>query len=130
MNRPSDLELVAQLEAGRAIGWDVKSFKHATDLAALATTATKARWIPVDRGDFHAPRYDVVKVPVIGAPVSKAFNGDSYPCGNVAKISASLRRIETSDGTVFFRRGLSASWINDGMWSMISGHHNDRNPEF
>jgi hypothetical protein len=62
--------------------------------------------------------------------VSQEFNGDAYPCGEIVKISASLKRIETSDSSVFWRRRKSGTWVNDGTWSLIPGEHYKRNPSF
>lgn len=86
--------------------------------------------IPADAGPYVWPRYSVVEPPKVGDLVSYGFNGDAYPCGFVTKISKSLRRVETSEGRVFFRRKLTGSWISGGTWSLIHGHVNKRNPSF
>lgn len=79
-------------------------------------------YLATDEGDHVAPRYDVVRAPRIGDLVSSSFNGDSYPEGEVIRVSASFRRVETSTGKVYFRRRQSGSWIAEGTWFMTEGH--------
>lgn len=109
---------------------DLGCMAEAKAFALYATELTGEQFIPVDRGSSHHPRYDFVKAPKVGEEVSYAFNGDYYPCGKITKVSASLRRVETSEGRVFWRRKLTASWINNGTWSMVQGHIDRRNPSF
>jgi hypothetical protein len=91
-------------------------------------------YLPVDKGEGVSPRYDVVAAPKAGDAVSYAFNGDSYPCGHVLKVSADHRIITTreEDGQQrkFYRRKLSAAWINNGTWSLTMGHTYTQNPSF
>lgn len=87
-------------------------------------------YIVIDSGRGVSPRYDVIAAPAVGDLVSKAFNGDYYPAGTIVKISDSLRRVETSTGLVFWRRGQSSGWINQGTWYMVQGRINERNPSF
>ena len=112
--------------------WDIKSFDHANRIAVAATVFDPQGefYIATDAGEWVSPRYDVIAVPTVGSPVSGAFNGDSYPEGVITKISKSLRRVETSTGAVFFRKRQTGSWVSQGTWSMVSGHHNERNPSF
>lgn len=84
----------------------------------------------VDRGPRTHPRYAVVRTPKVGDPVSRAFNGDYYPDGVIIKISPSLKVITTDTGTRFYRWRESGWWRANGMWSMVHGHHNERNPSF
>ncbi len=113
---------------------DWKSFEQATFVAAELTAYMRAEYIPVDNGPGHYPRYDVVRVPCVGEEVSKYFNGDAYPCGFIVKAnsgkSGQFKIIETSTGKKFYRRRLTGSWVHDQCWSLILGHHNDRNPSF
>lgn len=88
------------------------------------------RYIPVDQGPCVLPRFDVIEAPRVGAKVSRAFNGDYYPAGEIVKVSGSLRRVETSDGTVFYRRRETASWRSKRTWFMVGGHHSEKNPSF
>ena len=110
--------------------WDFKSFETAQRVAAMATAALGKLYIAIDSGEFHAPRYDVIEAPEVGVEVSRYFNGDGYPAGKIVKISKSLRRVETDQGVVFFRRKMTGAWVNNGTWSMIVGVNNDRNPHF
>lgn len=109
---------------------DWKTFERAKEVAAQLTEATGKLYIATDASASTSPRYDVIAAPVLGSPVSKAFNGDYYPEGEITKISPSLKRIETSTGAVFFRRRESGAWIEGGTWSMVSGHVDKRNPSF
>lgn len=110
--------------------WGLKTFEAAKDIADEANErGKKVEYLPVDRGPYHSPRYGIVKAPEIGAPVSRAFNGDYYPAGHIKKVSKSFRRIETDDGTVFFRKRETGAWASGG-WSMVHGHIDRRNPEF
>lgn len=88
-----------------------------------------------DRGSHVTPRYGVVRMFKIGEAVSYTFNGDTYPCGTITRISSSNRVIETNtgreiQGRKFYRRRESGSWINDGTWSLVRGHISTQNPSF
>lgn len=109
---------------------DIVSLDHAKKLAAAAYALTGKLHMGIDNGECVWPRYDVIEAPVIGDEVSYAFNGDYYPCGTITKISASMRRVETSTGTVFYRRKLSGRWVYNGTWSMVHGHISKLNPSF
>jgi hypothetical protein len=106
------------------------SFAEAEKFAAQLTAHFNKQYIPVDHGAHCYPRFDVVEAPVVGEPVSYAFNGDSYECGYITKVSSSLKRVETSTGRVFYRRKLSGVWLNGKTWSMVHGHVNELNPSF
>lgn len=95
----------------------------------LNDEAGKEIYLGVDRGAHIFPRYSVVVAPQIGDKVSYAFNGDSRPCGEIKSISATLKRITTTDGRTFYRRGESASWISNRTWSLVQGHVEKRNLE-
>jgi len=110
--------------------WDFDSLEDAQHIADSATKLTGRLYIATDAGEWVSPRYDVVESPSVGDEVSYAFNGDYYPCGVITSISKSLKLITTSTGRKFYRRRESGSWINNGMWSLVSGHHSRRNPEF
>lgn len=109
---------------------DMTGILHAEMIAADATKLTGKLHIAVDRGDHTWPRYDVIEAPVVGSEVSRAFNGDYYPAGKIVRISASLKRVVTEDGTVFYRRGITGTWIADGTWAMCPGSIDKRNPSF
>ena len=112
------------------MSWNIKSFEHATELAAAETQSTGKLHIACDRGESCSPRYYVAPVPAIGEEVSYAFNGDYYPCGVITAISKTLKKITTSEGKVFYRRRQTGSWVMDSTWSLVNGHINRWNPEF
>jgi hypothetical protein len=96
----------------------------------LNEVAGYQRFVATDAGPYTSPRYDICEIPRVGDKVSKYFNGDSYPCGEVASISKSLKLVTTTDGTKFYRHRQSGLWINEGTWALMAGHHNLRNPHF
>lgn len=108
---------------------NIKDFVHAEQLASQLTAVTGTVYIPVDRGNYCSPRFDVSRCPAVGDEVSRGFNGDYYPCGTIIKVSKTFKRITTSAGHSFYRRGKDACWKSDGMWSLVAGHHTDKNPE-
>lgn len=110
--------------------WNIKSFEHATELAAAETQSTGKLHIACDRGEYCSPRYYVAPAPVVGEEVSYAFNGDYYPCGVITAISKTLKKVTTSEGRVFYRKRQTGTWKSDGMWCLVNGHISERNPEF
>lgn len=108
--------------------WD--TFEQAVEIAHGLTESTGTRYIATDSGNGGLPRYDVIKAPAIGDKVSYAFNGDYYPCGEISKISDSMRCITTTDGAKFYRRKMTGTWLKDRTWSMVHGHINRKNMEF
>ena len=116
---------------------DIKDFSHATKLAEQANALTDSKlcgklYLPCDKGDWIHPRYEVVLAPRVGAPVSYSFNGDTYPDGYIVKVGGTdCSRVYTDTGSVYNRRRKSASWIKrGGTWSLVQGHHHERNPSF
>lgn len=105
-------------------------FQYAENLAAEATKVTGHLHIAVDQGAWTSPQFDVIEAPVIGDKVSRAFNGDYYPAGTIVRISKTLKKITTSDGTKFYRRRQSGAWVEPPGWSMVQGHISRWNPEF
>lgn len=124
------------LGAGWIERWDFPDFEFVTRLAASASRLTGGDWIPVDQGPNQSPRFDVMVCPKVGDDVSKGFNGDYYPIGKVASISAGpTRRVITVDGPRgklrFYRRGLSSGWIQaGGTWGLVRGIVDRYNQEF
>lgn len=118
----------------RDAGWanrnDFDSFMLAQQLADSATRLTGRLYIATDAGEHCSPRYDVIEAPAVGDKVSYAFNGDYYPCGTIKSISKSLKLVTTTEGKKFYRRGNSGNWLNGGMWSLVNGHRDERNPHF
>lgn len=88
---------------------DWKTFEQAEAIAK----ALGAGFIATDAGSHVSPRYDVIELPKVGDDVSYGYNGDYYPCGKVVSISKTFKKIITSDGSIFYRRKLSGSWLKD-----------------
>jgi hypothetical protein len=109
---------------------DWKTLARATDVAAQLTEATGTLYIATDAGPHCSPRFDVIDAPVVGAKVSKAFNGDYYPEGEIKSVSKSLKVVITTTGVRFTRRGNTGAWVEGGTWSMVQGHQDRRNREF
>lgn len=104
---------------------DWKTFEAAQSVAAHLDGH-----IATDAGPNVSPRYDVIKLPKVGDKVSKAFNGDHYPCGVIVNISKTLKAITTDGGDVFYRVRQTGSWRNQGTWFLEAGHHSELNPSF
>ena len=109
---------------------DWPTMARAEEVAAQLTEATGTLYLATDSGPNVSPRFDVIEAPKVGDAVSGRFNGDSYPEGTIVNISKSFRRIATSTGKAFYRRGQSGSWISEGTWGLTPGHVSARNPEF
>jgi len=108
----------------------VSDYGTAERIAKRVSELSGEQYIATDNGEWVSPRFDVVRAPQVGDKVSYGFNGDYYPSGEITKISASFRRIVTSEGKVFYRKKLRASWINCGTWGLVQGHIDERNPHF
>jgi hypothetical protein len=106
--------------------WDWKTFDAAKEVAA----ALGAEYAATDSGEGVSPRYDIIKLPQVGEPISYAFNGDYYPCGTIAAVSDSKRIVTSTEGQKFYRRKESGAWIYQRTWSMVRGHISRTNPEF
>jgi hypothetical protein len=109
---------------------DWKTFAAAEEIARGLTETTCKLYIATDAGSSTSPRYDVIKAPAVGDEVSYSFNSDTYPCGTITRISKTMKRVSTTSGRVFYRRDLTGSWINAGIWSLVQGHITTRNPHF
>ena len=110
--------------------WDWKSLDEVKSLAQQATELTGEVHLGVDHGDGVSPRFDVIAAPKIGNKVSKGFNGDYYPCGEIVKITPSWQ-VTTSTGEKFRRVKESGGWRQTGRSSwMVDGHIDERNPHF
>ncbi len=113
--------------------WDFKSFEFVQRLADEANALNDGNvYLPSDSGEWVSPRYDVIQAPMVGDPVSYAFNGDAYPDGYIIKIGGTgCSRVYTDTGSVYNRRRKSGSWIKrGGTWSLVTGHRSERNPSF
>ena len=110
---------------------DFTSRQMAEEIAAQATEVTKKLHIVVDRGNSRLIPYDVIEAPAVGNPVSYAFNGDYYPCGEITAVSPTLKKIVTSTGHEFYRSKQTGNWKLKGtFFSLIKGHIDKRNPSF
>lgn len=118
--------------------WDYgykTSLEHVQALAADLTKLTGTTYVGTDAGEHVSPRFGVVAVPKVGDEVSRSFNGDTYPCGKIIKVSDSLRRVVTRDESgrefIFNRKKETGAWVQTGgTWSLIPGHVSELNPHF
>lgn len=110
--------------------WDWTSHAEVVALAEQLTKLTGKLYLGTDAGESTSPRFDVKEAPRLGDKVSRSFNGDSYPCGEIVKITPTWQ-ITTSDGTKFRRYKESGGWrqAGRGFW-MVGGHLDERNPHF
>lgn len=118
----------------RTDGWissrDLVSMADARCVALYLTSITGITYLPVDEGDGTWPRYRIVEAPVLGAKVSRSFNGDTYPCGEISKITKTWQ-VTTTDGAKFRRYKETGGWREAGgsFW-MCSGHVYEQNQHF
>lgn len=114
--------------------WDARGWEWVEEAAQQLTDATGVLYLSVDNGPGCYPRYDVVEAPKVGDRVSRSFNGDSYPAGEVVSVSRSpqCRLVVSRDVTGheyrFHRRRSTGAWIERGTWSMVEGHVSKWNP--
>jgi hypothetical protein len=107
--------------------WDFKTIEIAQGIAKrLNDQAGKELYLATDGGRHISPRYDVIELPQVGDEVSYSFNGDSYPCGTIVKITKTLQ-IVTSDGKRFMYK--NGGWKHQGWW-LVKGHRYEQNPHF
>lgn len=110
--------------------WAWKDFATVEKIAAHLTEKLGYLWLPVDRTESTSPRYDVMVAPRVGDKVSRGFNGDYYPDGEIVKITPTFQ-IKTSNGHTFRRVKNTSTWImSGGTWGLVSGHIDERNPHF
>lgn len=106
--------------------WDIT----VAEAARLNEIHKDEHFVACDAGEYVWPRYSVRTAPKVGDEVSYSFNGDTYPCGTVTKISKDHRIVYTSEGRNFYRKKLTGAWINGGTWSLVSGHRHEQNSSF
>lgn len=106
------------------------SMKQTEEYAKELELKTGDKYLPCDYGSHRSPRFEVVRLPKVGEPVSKSFNGDSYPEGVIVSVSKTYRKITTSTGLSFYRVGMTGGWRENGTWWLTPGHINERNPCF
>lgn len=134
---PQQQVLEVSEEHQRGDGWinrnDFKSMFDAECVAEQASALLQdGLFLAVDQGRGHYPRYDVVRAPKVGSPVSYGFNGDFYPDGYIVKVGGTnCSRVYTDTGSVYNRFRKSGAWVKrGGTWSMVPGHRDERNPSF
>ena len=115
-----------QIDNDWICGHDFKSFEQAEEVANAASVFAGIDYIPTESNGY----FEVVVAPKVNDPVSYAFNGDYYPCGYIASISKTMKKITTTDGGVFYRKRNSGTWLKHKTWSLIDGHHSELNPHF
>lgn len=115
-------------------GWlsnrDFQSLEDARTMATYLTAMQGKIYLAADEGEHTYPRYRVIEAPRVGDEVSRSFNGDSYPCGKIAKITPTWQ-VTTDQGVKFRRYKNTGGWRKvGGTWWMIAGFHEERNPHF
>ena len=115
-------------------GWqnrnDWSSYDDVTRIALYLTAMTGKTYLPIDAGSHVSPRFDIIEAPKVGDDVSYGFNGDSYPCGKITRITKSWR-IYTDSGKTFNCKGITGVWMMvGGTWFLIIGIVDERNPHF
>lgn len=110
--------------------WDWTSLDEVQRLARYVTAMTGDVYLGVDKGDHISPRFNVVKAPKVGEKVSRMFNGDAYPAGEIVKITKGWQ-ITTSTGKKFRQVKQTGSWreVRGPFW-LIAGHVYEKNPHF
>lgn len=97
--------------------------QEATVYAEQLSSTLKRPYIAVQTAYGHRRKFDIIAAPQVGDKVSYTFNGECYPCGEIVRISPTLKKIITNHDKVFYRRGNTGQWMMHNTWSMIPGHH-------
>lgn len=127
-------EWAKEPHSGKACGWmssrDFENREQADTMSKYLTAMTGKTYLGVDEGSGVSPRYRVVKAPKLGEKVSKTFNGDTYPCGEIVKITPTWI-VTTSTGHKFRRFKETGGWreAGRGFW-LTGGHVYEQNPHF
>lgn len=109
---------------------DWRTFERAAEVAAQLTEATGVQYLATNNPSCR-PQFDVIRAPAVGDVVSRGFNGDYYPVGTVVKVGKGHKTVTTSDGSKFWRRRETGSWLETGGgFALVQGHHDKRNPHF
>ena len=103
---------------------DFTSMYEATQVAHMASAYTRVLHIAVE----HGRGFDVVRCPQVGDDISQSFNGDAYPDGQITSISLTMRVIQTSTGSKYYRVGKTNSWLKHKTWSLVNGQPSEQNP--
>ena len=117
---------------GSISSWEISELpgKERELIAEQATKNSGELHIVVDHGEWVSPQFDIIRAPAVGDEVSYAFNGDYSPCGEIVKISKTLKVITTSEGQKFYRKGNSGQWKYCRTWTLVRGHIERRNQHF
>jgi hypothetical protein len=124
----------ADRDSKGSTGWmssrDFDTREQADAMARYLTAMTGDAYLGVDEGPGTSPRYRIVKAPKVGDPVSMSFNGDTYPCGRIVKITPTWI-VTTDTGKKFRRWKETGGWREQGrgFW-LVSGHIDELNPHF
>lgn len=107
-----------------------RNMQDAQEFADKLWVRHNVKYMPIDNGPYHSPQFSVIVQPQVGDFVSYAFNGDYYPDSEIVRISKTMKRITTASGKQYYRRKQTGSWKLNRTWTMVKGHHNERNPSF
>ncbi len=88
--------------------WDWSTLERATEVCNMLD---QELYMVTDSGAGCSPRFDIIKKPRVGDEVSYAFNGDSRPDGEIAKISKTMKMITTTTGSKYYRKQLTGRWV-------------------
>jgi hypothetical protein len=129
-NLPVEVSSEHQADGDWESRWDWKSFDEVSRLATYLTAMTGKTYLPADHGDGVSPRFDIIEAPRVGDKVSRTFNGDTYPAGEIVKITKGWQ-ITTSTGQKFRQFRQSGAWreVRGSFW-MLAGHTFEQNPHF
>lgn len=126
---PAPKQDMPEIEYFRRIH-EIKTYSQIEEYAKELTENTGILHLPCDYGLHRSPRFEAVAVPQVGDKVSKGFNGDYYPEGEVVSVSSTYKKITTSTGVSFYRVKNTGSWRADQTWWLVRGHVDERNPSF
>jgi hypothetical protein len=125
---PNEFEI---REGGWQSRWDWTSFEEVSGIARYLTAMTGIGHVGTDEGSSVSPQFDVIVIPRLGDKVSYAFNGDSYPDGEITCVSGKRLTVMTSTGNCYRRKKNTGNWLKTGgTWSLVAGHERKQNPEF
>ena len=136
----SDTEAeISSIKEAMEARWPAGVYENRNDWSCLEQAEIVAKkltkhylfksFMATDEGTGCSPRYDVIEAPRVGDEVSKSFNGDYYPCGNIVAISQTKKKITTSTGESFYRRKDTGKWLS-GPFALIKGVESRLSPEF
>ena len=107
--------------------WDDSDIEVVEKLAEQVSEFTGEKYVVTLTG--CRPQYDIIKMPMVGDDISYSFNGDTRPCGQIARVSQTGKLITSTEGHKFYRAGeQSGCWVMNKTWSMLRGHRDERNP--